>query len=124
MKQHIRKYLIRYKWFRRLPIQVKYTLECMVYRDQQEGEWVASCLDLGLIATGVRKQDATKNLKDIIVTQIQHTAENNNWEYLFNSAPEDEWQKLAQVKRAHIERCIHEQLETSALRRPIDLCFA
>ena len=124
MKQTIRKYMIRYKWFRVVAVRLKYTLECMVYRDNDENEWVASCLDLGLVATGVRKKDAMNNLKDIIITQIQFTAENNNWALLFNPAPADEWRRLEQMKREHHTRCAHELLATSALKRPVDLCFA
>jgi predicted RNase H-like HicB family nuclease len=124
MKQSIRKYLIRYKWFRRLPVHVKFTMDCMVYRDDRESEWVASCLDLGLVATGARRQEAMNNLKDVIQAQIQFTAENDNWAHLFHPAPADEWQKFLHLTQEHSERCKYERLATSALKSPVDLCFA
>ncbi len=97
----------------------------MVYRDDQEAEWVASCLDLGLVAAGPRKLDAMKGLKEVIQTQLQFTAENDNWAHLFHPASAEEWERYEQLRNAHRRQaCQHEKLNTSGLKRPVDLCFA
>lgn len=117
MTSKIKKYLVRYSWFRHLPVNIKLT--CILYRDN--GEWIARCLDLNLIATSTRKTEAINDLKTLITSQIQFVSDNNNWDYLFQSAPKEEWDRFKQMKR----QCSHEKtkLATNSLQGTVDLCF-
>ncbi len=117
MISDIKKYMIRYEWFRRLPVNIRLT--CIIYRE--DGEWVARCLDFNLVATSTRKIDVIKDLKDLIISQIQFTAENNNWTYLFHPAAKEEWDRFVKLKR----QCQHERtkLTSSSLNSTMDLCF-
>lgn len=121
MYQSIKKYLIRYRWFRSLPINVNIKLRNIVYHDDVEGEWVARCLDLNLVATSTRKMDAAKELNSLIIAQIKFTADNDNWAYLFRPAAKQEWVRFEHFKR----QCQHKRTKiNTALPCTLDTCFA
>jgi hypothetical protein len=115
---NIKKYMVRYPWFRSLPVNIKLT--CIIYREGEE--WVGRCLDFNLVTTSTRKMDVVKDLKDIISAHIQFTDENDNWDYLFQSAAKEEWDRLVKMKK----QCQHEKtkLAAASLHSTVDLCFA
>ncbi len=121
-KNAIKKYLIRYRWFRSLPMKIDITLNCIVYRDETAQEWVARCLDLNLAVANERKMGAVEKLNDLIAAQIRFTADNDNWASLFSSAGKKEWTRFEQMKK----QCRHErtQIDVSNIRSTVDMCFA
>ena len=101
---------------------VDITLNCIVYRDEAEEEWAARCLDLNLVATGDCQMGAVEKLNDLIITQLQFTADNDNWACLFSPAAEKEWGRFDHVKK----QCRHERtkINTANIQSTVDMCFA
>lgn len=54
---------------------------------QEEGDWVAHCLEFDLLGSGVTQKEAISCLAGAIFTQLQFSIEQNAPEVLFSPAP-------------------------------------
>ena len=62
---------------------------------EEDGEWVAHCLEFDLVGVGESKEEAVKLLSDAIFVQIKATLKNNNPKNLFRPADSEYFQKFA-----------------------------
>ena len=60
-------------------------------------EWVAHCLDLDLVATGLTPETAMDELAAGVSTQLWYARTHDNFEYLFRPAPAEAWERLGQI---------------------------
>ena len=65
----------------------------LIYRDE-EGDWIAHCLDFSLLAHGRRPKDAVKKLIGVITTHIDYLKENDLVDQLYDPAPPEYWKGL------------------------------
>ena len=68
---------------------------------QPEGNYLAHCLELDLVAEGDTPQAACGELLNVVDVQVRTCLENDNLENLYFPAPREVWQKLGRAK----ERC-------------------
>lgn len=66
---------------------------------REDGEWIAHCLELDIVATGNTPNAAVKDIKSLILAQVSTAIENENMEYLYHPAPQEVWQEYARAKR-------------------------
>jgi predicted RNase H-like HicB family nuclease len=71
------------------------TLRAVLY--QEEGEWVAHCLDLDIVATAPTRDQAAKQLVEAVTAQIDYARDHQNYAYLYRPAPLEVWQRLAEA---------------------------
>jgi hypothetical protein len=122
MYAFVKRYLIRFRWFRRLPVKV--TLNAIVYKE--DNEWIAHCLQMDLVATGAHSKEAICNLFDLIKAQIEFAEDNNNFAAVFRPAPPDAWARLAHVRKCRRKNLKAEKslMAASPFNQEVDLCFA
>lgn len=65
---------------------------------EEEGLYVAHCLELDLVTTGSSYADAQKDMVDCIIAQVHYAFENDNLDYLFHSAPPEVWAEFFSCK--------------------------
>ena len=75
----------------------KFNLHILLYREPPYE--IAHCLEFDIVAQGNTKKEALKNLIDGIELQVNFAIENNALESLYNPAPPEYWQKLAQTRK-------------------------
>ncbi len=66
---------------------------------REDGEWIAHCLELDIVATGSTPNAAVKDMKSLILAQVSTAIENENMEYLYHPAPQEVWQEYARAQR-------------------------
>lgn len=62
---------------------------------EEDGEWVAHCLEFDLVGVGNDKGEAMKLLSDAIFVQVKATAKSKNLKNLFRPADSEYFQKYA-----------------------------
>ncbi len=111
--------------FRKYP-SVK--LNVLIYHE--EGEWVAHCLQMDLVATANSNREVEDNIIDLIKCQVIFAFQNDNLGFIFKPAPPEEWAKLQTAKICGIRKLridIPDDRKESKKRPPInevELCFA
>jgi hypothetical protein len=111
--------------FRRYP-SIK--LNVLIYQDS--GEWIAHCLQMDLVSTGINEKDVENDIINLIKAQVIFAIENNNMDYIFKAAPADEWTKLEKSKRCGTRKIkidIPQKDKESKNHPPInevEICFA
>ena len=65
---------------------------------EEEGSWIAHCLELDLLGDGKNKLEAHQSLDIAIKMQIEASLEYNNPENLFSPAESKYWQMFAAGK--------------------------
>jgi len=76
-------------------------VECitvLISRDEEEGGWIAHCLEYDLLAHGRHSREAIARLMGVITTHIKYLAENHCLEQLHHPAPKQYWAMLRNAK--------------------------
>ena len=77
--------------------QAKATINCLEYKD--EDIFIAHCLEFDLVAQGETREEARKNLADLISTHIQFAIEKDvEDKSLFHPAPPKYWDILHHIQ--------------------------
>ena len=63
----------------------------------ENGMWIAHCLDLDIVETGPTSEEAVDALVKAVALQLAYAREENNYEYLVKLAPHEAWQKFAEL---------------------------
>jgi hypothetical protein len=111
--------------FKRYP-SVK--LNVLIYHE--EGEWVANCLQMDLVATGNTEREVENDIIDLIKCQVVYAFQNDNLGFIFKPAPAEEWAKLQKAKKCGTRKIkidIPDDKKESKIHPPIrevELCFA
>ena len=95
--------------------------------EMQDGEYVAHCLQMDIVATGRSKDEAVSDLLDLIGAQIDFAVEHGNIENILRPAPREVWQKLLRVYySAKMVHCLTTALPTAAGRPRMEaaVCYA
>ncbi len=72
-------------------------LDLLVYF--QDGEYVAHCLQMDIVATAASQDQVVEDMIDLVRAQIDFAIKNDNLENIFRPAPPEVWELLM---RAHI----------------------
>lgn len=70
---------------------------------KEEKQYIAYCLELGLVSCGKTHEEAEQNIKDIIRIHIEYAIENNNLKYLFSPLIKNIWQEYGESEMKEIE---------------------
>lgn len=73
--------------------QLRIPLRVVFYQD--DGDWVAHCLEFDLMGDGATKEEAVQQLGDAIMTQVDYFMETRDPATLFSPAPPDIQQMFA-----------------------------
>lgn len=71
---------------------------------QIDSECVAHCLELDIVGTGKTKDEAVKELSDLIATQVDYAFNNDNLDNLFHPAPVSAWKGFAHCVKQSVEK--------------------
>lgn len=85
---------------------------------EEDGEWVAHCLEFDIVATAIDITAVKKDIFDLIKAHIEYAIENNNMAYLFNPAPPEAW-KVLWSKETQV--CDTTSYETKPHKRNLDI---
>ena len=77
---------------------------------QEDGSFLAHCLELDLVAEGSTSETAFSELLGLIDVQIRTCIDNDNLQNLFFPAPKEVWEKLLRA-RNETAHCRYERLE-------------
>ena len=64
-----------------------------------EGECIAHCLELDIVATATNVKQVQKDIIDLIGAQISYAFSNNNLDFLYRPAPTEIWQEFYGCKK-------------------------
>src|SRR5947209_16980874 len=64
-------------------------LRAIIY--QEDGFWLAHCLEMDIVAEGATRQEAMKSLEDLCMLQIRVALEQGDLESIFRAAPPSVW---------------------------------
>jgi len=87
----------------RIPLQI------VLYQDQ--GEWVAHCLNFDVAGDGATVEEALRRLTEAIGIQVEETFKHGNVDNLFSPAESKFWRMFAEGKDV-----VHGELELSTNR--------
>jgi hypothetical protein len=73
------------------------TLKFNVVFEEKEGVHVATCLEMGLVATSDNADDLTAIMDKLIHRQLQFAIENENFQDIFHPADSEVWQRLSRA---------------------------
>ena len=63
---------------------------------QEDGDWVAHCLEFDLVGAAASREEAMQLLSDSIFVQVKATAKSKNLKNLFRPADSEYFQKFAE----------------------------
>jgi len=65
---------------------------------KEGGLYVAHCLELDIVATSHSKEELKKEIKNLIITQVDYAFSNNNLDNLYRPAPPEVWKEFYACK--------------------------
>ena len=92
----------------------------------QEGEYMAHCLQLDIVATGPTEDSAVSDLMDLVRAQFDFAVQHDNLDNLLKPAPPEVWAKLARYYSAEKTRWRRRRSlrSSSKLRYESTVCYA
>jgi hypothetical protein len=88
--------------------EAQFTFHVLV--DQYEGQQVAHCLEMGLVAVHDDIDELVPIMTKLIIRQLQFALENDNPADIFHSAPPEVWARFKEVQQ---------ELPLERLQKPI-----
>lgn len=81
---------------------------------EEEDMWVAHCLELDIVATADSLEAVEKDIKDLVITQVDYAFSNDNLENLYHPAPPETWKEFYECNELTVNKIMVE----SAFRTP------
>ena len=75
----------------------KFSIHILLYKE--DDIQIAHCLEFDILAQGVTKQEALRNLLDAIELQVDFALEEDCAEMLYNPAPVEYWRMLVKARK-------------------------
>jgi hypothetical protein len=91
--------------------------------EEREGVHVATCLEMGLVATADKPDDLPAIMDKLIVRQVTFAIQNENFQDIFHPAEPEVWQRVSDAYKQEKMQAIknsHERLSVQN-RAPVDL---
>ncbi|MDO8683375.1 MAG: hypothetical protein Q7N50_07840 [Armatimonadota bacterium] len=76
---------------------------------QPDGNFMAHCLELDLVAEGNTLEQACSEIMNVIDVHVRTCIENDNMEHLFFPAPKEVWERLGAIQ-AKMSRCTRDTI--------------
>ena len=77
---------------------------------EEDGFFIAHCLELDIVATGLTASEARMEILDLIKAQLDYAFNNDNLDNLYHPAPSEVWQEFYSCLNQEQERvCISEE---------------
>ena len=70
--------------------------------ENQKGAYVATCLEMSLVATSDDVNDVLSKMSKLIVRQVQFALKNENPRDIFHPAPQEVWDKFMRDEKSTI----------------------
>jgi len=103
---------VRFQLERRKPYKKEVSPWLNVLYWQEEGSFLAHCLELDIAAEGATSQEVLRRLAELIVEQIEF-AEGKKID-IFHSAPKEFWDKLLEIHLNHVKQQVYDHPPRSA----------
>ena len=104
-------------------------LNVLIY--EEDGEWIAHCLQMNIVAANNNKESVQEDIIDLIKAHVIFAFENDNIGNIFQSAPPEEWTKYLQSKNPHCDvrklSIPHTNRDNNIQSNPlseVEFCFA
>jgi len=65
---------------------------------EENGIYIAHCLELDIVATGSSSKEAQKEIKDLILAQVDYAFCNDNLDNLYHPAPANVWKEYFECR--------------------------
>lgn len=75
-----------------------------VILEKEDGEWVAHCLELDIVATSANKRTVLVDMVRLIAAQVGYAFANDNLDNLYHPAPQEVWKRFYQCKKLEKKR--------------------
>ena len=76
--------------------------------EPQDGEYVAHCLQLDIVAAGQTREAAVSDVIDLIQAQIEFAVEHDNVENVLKPAPPEVWQRFTMLDADRVRIALEE----------------
>jgi len=73
---------------------------------EEDGLWVAHCLELDIVTTADSQTQVEADLIDLVKAQVAYAVENDNLDYLLKKAPREAWDELSACTGPTISQAI------------------
>jgi hypothetical protein len=77
------------------------TLTFNVVVDEQQGSYVAHCLEMGLVAVSDEPDVLPEIMSKLIIRQVEFALKNNNPSDIYHPAPREIWEKFQRAIRSN-----------------------
>jgi predicted RNase H-like HicB family nuclease len=71
-----------------------------VLEKEEDGMFIAHCLELDIVATGDTPREARKDMVALICAQVDYAFSNDNLAHLYHPAPKEVWKQFFACKEA------------------------
>lgn len=71
----------------------------VILKKKEDGDWVAHCLELDIVATGSTQAEAREIINSLIAAQVDYAFSTDNLAHLYHPAPAEVWAQLYKCKR-------------------------
>jgi hypothetical protein len=71
---------------------MEFTVNVVV--EERDGAFVATCLEMGLIATSDNREELPATMEILVTRQLRFALENENFQDIFHPADPDVWQRF------------------------------
>jgi hypothetical protein len=85
---------------------------------EEEGLFVAYCLELDLVTAAKSEEEAVEDLIDVTIEQVRYCIANDNMDHLFRRAPEEIWKEYYSCEKLEASRP-HSAIEAQLADLPI-----
>jgi hypothetical protein len=96
----------------------KWVIAVNIFHKIEDDLHIAHCLELDIVATGTSKEEADKDIKDLIAAQVDYCFSNGNLESLYHPAPPEVWKEFLATREETEELY---QIESQVVHRPPDI---
>ena len=96
----------------------KWVIAVNIFQKIEDDLHIAHCLELDIVATGATKEEADKNIKDLIAAQVDYSFSNGNLEHLYHPAPPEVWKEFLATERETEDLY---KIESKVPHRPPDI---
>jgi len=74
--------------------ETKMELTFNVVIEEREGAFVATCLEMGLVATSDKREELPATMEKLVIRQVTFALENENFQDIFHPADPKVWKRL------------------------------
>ena len=107
-------------------LNIDKNLHILIVEDKEKNIFLAHCLDMDVVAQGKTTSEAISELKEAIITQMEHCLENDMLDNLFRPAPKNYWDMFyrSQANRIINQLSLHNKHTIRNITKHLEFAYA